>query len=183
MVGTTIVTLIAGIIFVSSASGNNVAFAQGIYGATNTPFTFGTIDSVQNGHNGKPSWVLSGGWKTNLINQTQNNPSGAVFNTSFRMIMLNGSADHTHTITNFVLKTKSMPNKTTTIFNGTSTASLREGPVTNVPTSIKVMDNKVLSIWLDPAKVKNHFGNTPIFGIVAETHGGPYGHRMMTMRK
>ena len=73
---------------------------------------------------------------------------------------------HTHTITDFVLKNKSMIDKNTLVFNGTSSASLREGIVTNIPTSIKIINNSVISIWLDPEMVKNHYGNTPIFGVV-----------------
>jgi hypothetical protein len=175
--------LILAIVFVSlSNRSDSVAIAQRPFGpyGENRLYTFGTISSIQNDHNGKPAWILTGFWKTNLINQTSN-ASAAVFNTSFRMIMTNGSAMHTHTITGFVLKNKSVPNKTTTVFNGTATASLKEGPVANIPTSIKVLDNKVISIWLDPTKVKNHFGNTPIYGVVfIHNHGAP-NMRMPTM--
>ena len=77
-------------------------------------------------------------------------------------------AAHNHTITNFVLSNMSMPNNMTRIFNGTATASLKEGPVTDIPTSIRIMGDKVISIWLDPSKVNNHFGNTPIYGTVMD---------------
>lgn len=176
---TTATLLILSIAFVSlNITSNSNAFAQGNsrFGpfGENRIYTFGAISSVQDDNNGKPAWILTGFWKTNLINQTTQTSStnapaigaGAVFSTSFRMIMTNGSGMHTHTITDFVLKNKSMPNKTTTVFNGTSSASLKEGVVTGIPISVKVMNNSIISIWLDPAKVKNHFGNTPIYGIV-----------------
>ena len=149
-------------------------------------YTFGAISSVQDDSNGKPAWILTGFWKTNLINHTAtttptssaNGPelqggSANIFTASFRMIMTNGSAMHTHTIADFLLKNKSMPNKSTIVFNGTASASLKEGIVADVPTSIKVMNDRVISIWLDPAKVKNHYGNTPIFGIVFKRGIGP----------
>lgn len=171
--------LILSIAFVSlNITSNSNAFAQGNFRfgpfGENRIYTFGAISSVQDDNNGKPAWILTGFWKTNLINQTTQTSStnapaigaGAVFSTSFRMIMTNGSGMHTHTITDFVLKNKSMPNKTTTVFNGTASASLKEGVVTGIPISVKVMNNSIISIWLDPAKVKNHFGNTPIYGIV-----------------
>jgi hypothetical protein len=41
---------------------------------------------------------------------------------------------------------------------------MKEGPVTNVPTSIKILDHNAITLWFDPAKVENHFGNTPIYG-------------------
>jgi hypothetical protein len=184
--------LITGIVLVASAHRNIMAFSspsyssQGIFGA-NKQYVFGTIDSIQNDKNGKPAWVLSGFWKTNLINQSQTNSenasAGTVFNTSFRMIMTNGSGMHTHTITNFVLKNKSMPNKTTTVFNGTASANIREGIVTNVPTSIKVMNNSVISIWLDPANVKNHFGDTSIFGVIFKRDIGALNKSMPIINK
>ena len=153
--------------------------------------TFGTIASIQNDENGNPSWIVAGHWKTNLLNNqsqssssqgnTTSSPStstssGSVFNTSFRMVKLDGTANHTHTITNFVLVNTSMPNNMTRIFNGTSTASLKEGPATDIPTSIRIMGDKVISIWLDPSKVNNHFGNTPIYGMVMDEHGDRQGY-------
>jgi hypothetical protein len=150
--------------------------------------TFGTIASIQNDENGNPSWIVSGHWKGNLLNnQSQSNnssiqgntsssPLGSIFNTSFKMVKLDGTANHTHTITNFVLSNMSMPNNMTRIFNGTATASLKEGPVADIPTSIRIMGDKVISIWLDPSKVNNHFGNTPIYGTVMDEHGYRQGH-------
>ena len=187
--------LILAIVFISlnniSSGGNGTALAQRPFRFSpfreNINYTFGAISSVQDDNNGKPAWILTGFWKTNLINHTTTmttptssvngstvqGGSANVFTASFRMIMTNGSAMHTHTIADFILKNKSMPNKTTTVFNGTASASLREGIVTDVPISLKVMNNSVISIWLDPVKVKNHYGNTPIFGIVFKREMGP----------
>ena len=187
--------LILAIVFISlnniSSGGNGTALAQQPFRFNpfreNINYTFGAISSVQDDNNGKPAWILTGFWKTNLINHTTTmttptssvngstvqGGSANVFTASFRMIMTNGSAMHTHTIADFILKNKSMPNKTTTVFNGTASASLKEGIVTDVPISIKVMNNRVISIWLDPAKVKDHYGNTPIFGIVFKREMGP----------
>jgi hypothetical protein len=53
---------------------------------------------------------------------------------------------------------------------------MKEGPVKDVPISIKFLninpsiDSNVSSIWIDPTKTKNHFGNTPIYSIVLKTH-------------
>jgi|SRR5919199_1567370 hypothetical protein len=188
--------LILAIVFISlnnisSSSGNGTALAQQPFRFNpfreNINYTFGAISSVQDDNNGKPAWILTGFWKTNLINHTTTmttptssvngsavqGGSANVFTASFRMIMTNGSAMHTHTIADFILKNKSMPNKTTTVFNGTASASLKEGIVTDVPISLKVINNSVISIWLDPVKVKHHYGNTPIFGIVFKREMGP----------
>jgi hypothetical protein len=177
--------IIAGVLMIDYQNNQVMAYPKG-YEKGNT--TFGTIASIQNDENGNPSWIVSGHWKGNLLNnQSQSNnssiqgntsssPLGSIFNTSFKMVKLDGTANHTHTITNFVLSNMSMPNNMTRIFNGTATASLKEGPVTDIPTSIRIMDDKVISIWLDPSKVNNHFGNTPIYGTVMDEHGYRQGY-------
>ena len=81
------------------------------------------------------------------------------------MVMTNGSAKHDHRIYDFTLTGISMPNNSTTVYNGTATITMRQGPVPDVPVSIKMMDNNTVSIWVDPTKVNNHFGNI-IFGTI-----------------
>jgi hypothetical protein len=151
---------------------------------------FGTIASLQNDENGNPTWIVSGVWKGSLsmgnktqgggANQTTSTPTSttnataattgslpnATFSSKFNMVMTNGSTMHNHEIFNFKLTSICNPNNTTSVSNGTATITMRQGPVPDVPVSIKSMNNNVLSIWVDPAKVNNHFGNTPIFGTI-----------------
>jgi hypothetical protein len=61
-----------------------------------------------------------------------------------------------------------MPGNMTTIFNGTSTANFREGPITDIPTTIRITNDEVISILLDPSKINNHYGDTPIYGVALE---------------
>ncbi|HEX5977860.1 MAG TPA: hypothetical protein VFY68_11315 [Nitrososphaeraceae archaeon] len=152
-------------------------------------YAFGTIASLQNDENGNPTWIVSGIWKGSLSmgNETQSTGGGnqtnitsaaanttsttggapnATFNSKFNMVMTNGSAMHDHEIYNFKLASMSNPNNTTSVFNGTATITMRQGPVENVPISIKRIDNNVISLWADPAMINNHFGNTPIFGTI-----------------
>ena len=152
-------------------------------------YAFGTIASLQNDENGNPTWIVSGIWKGSLSmgNETQSTGGGnqtnitsaaanttsttggapnATFNSKFNMVMTNGSAMHDHEIYNFKLASMSNPNNTTSVFNGTATITMRQGPVENVPVSIKRIDNNVISLWADPAMINNHFGNTPIFGTI-----------------
>src|ERR671914_797149 len=150
---------------------------------------FGTIASLQNDENGNPTWIVSGIWKGSLSmsNETQDVGSNqtnttsaasnatsttvggspnATLNSKFNMVMTNGSALHDHEIYDFKLASMSNPNNTTSVFNGTATITMRQGPVENVPVSIKRTDNNVISIWADPTMINNHFGNTPIFGTI-----------------
>ena len=129
---------------------------------------FGSISSIQNNNQGKPEWVLSGHWLTNIINKTKdsfNQTNPAKFDSWIYMVMLDGSAMHKHAISNFSLTdTNSQGN--TTSYKGTVTITLKEGPVKEVPIEIKVMNNHVIALSLDPTKTNNHFGNTPIYGII-----------------
>ena len=167
----------------------SIILSQVSYDTTATPqqlrnenFTFGAISSIQNDENGKPDWIITGHWKTNLLSEnaskkvTGNTTSPfarSPFDAQMEMIRLNGTAGHTHTITNFVLANMSQSNNMTKVFNGTSTASMREGPVTDIPTTIRIMGDKVISIWLEPSKIESHYGNTPIYGIVMDEKPRP----------
>jgi hypothetical protein len=134
--------------------------------ATNNPNGHslkGALTSIQNDANGKPAWIVSGVFKIDNFNIKK--IESPVLNATFYMIKLDGGSPHTHTISNFKMigTPKNGGNSTTTI-NGTSTITMKEGPVRGVPTTIKIFDKSAISIMLDPSKVKNHFGSTPIYG-------------------
>ena len=147
-------------------------------------YSSGTIASLQNDKDGKPAWVVSGLWRGSLTNMTSSaammssssaynttsktNLPTATFNSVFNMVMLNGSALHKHQISNVTLTGMSMPDKKTVVYNGTATITMKEGPVNDVPLSIKTLNDNVIGIWVDPAKTMNHFGNTPIYGTIAQ---------------
>ena len=118
----------------------------------------GTIASLQN-EKGKPAWIVSGAWDFKNINS-----SSPAFNATFNMVMLNGSAPHKHTITDFKMTGSPTKTSTASTYNGTATVSLKKGPATGVPISIKLMGPQAMSLWIDPTKTENHFGNTPIYG-------------------
>jgi hypothetical protein len=158
-------------------SGQSGIMEPGLYAS-------GTIASVQNDKDGKPAWIVSGLWRGSLTNLTSgaammsssgaNNTTSkmnlptATFNSVFNMVMLNGSALHKHQISNFTLTGMSMPNEKINVSNGTATITMKEGPVNDVPISIRTFDDNVISIWVDPAKTMNHFGNTPIYGTITQ---------------
>jgi len=83
------------------------------------------------------------------------------------MIKTDGTSKHTHTVTNFVLADTSNQNNYT-IFNGTGTISMPQGPVSEVPISIKVVNNSLGIITIGPNKIDNHFGTEPLYGIPLE---------------
>src|ERR671918_323920 len=102
-------------------------------------YAFGTIASLQNDENGNPTWIVSGLWEGSLTmdnkiqggggNQTSNTANAtiatgslpnATFHSKFNMVMTNGSALHDHEIYDFRPTDMSMPNNSTTVYNGTA---------------------------------------------------------------
>jgi hypothetical protein len=122
------------------------------------PQTSGTIASIQNGKNGMPAWIASGGWDFKNINS-----SSPIFNATFNMVMLNGTAPHKHSITNFKITGSPTKSGITTTYNGTATVSMKGMTMSSVPISIKLM-GRAMSLWVDPTMTMGHFGNTPIYG-------------------
>jgi hypothetical protein len=127
-----------------------------------------TVGIVEN-ENGEPLWLISGTWRTNLLsNQTQAVDNSTVFNANFEMIKPDGKTQHTHTLTNFVLADIANQNNAT-VYNGTGTISMPYTSFTDVPISIKLMNNKNLGVInIDPTKIDNHFGTKSIYGIPLE---------------
>jgi hypothetical protein len=119
----------------------------------------GSITSIQNDVTGKTNWIIGGAYKMSHINTA--NP---VFNATFYMIKTDGTAPHKHTVSDFKMTGKPVVANNSTTFNGTSTVTMKDGPVKDVPTSIRFMDESSVSVWLDPTKTNNHFGSTLIYG-------------------
>jgi hypothetical protein len=79
------------------------------------------------------------------------------------MVKMDGSEPHMHHIKDFKMTGRQSGMAIT--YNGTATVVMKGMPMSNVPISIKLMGH-AMSLWLDPTKVMNHFGNTPIYGFV-----------------
>jgi hypothetical protein len=126
-----------------------------------------TVGIVEN-ENGEPLWIISGTWVSNLSNKSQAGDNSTFFEANFEMIKSDGTAKHAHTLTNFVLTDIANENNAT-VYNGTGTISMPDMPFTDVPISIKVMNENLGVINIDPTKVDNHFGYTkPIYGVPLE---------------
>ena len=119
----------------------------------------GSLTSIQNDAKDKTNWVIGGAYK-----MRNTNTASPVFNATFYMIKTDGTAPHKHTISDFKISGKPIVANNSTTFNGTSTVTMKSGPVKDVPTSIRFMDESSVSVWLDPTKTNNHFGSTLIYG-------------------
>jgi hypothetical protein len=161
--GTLIV--LGGVIAILSVSTNGHAYSEG---KNHKRWTSGPIASILNNKEGKPGWILSGGWVTNIINKTKdsfNQTNPAKFDSSINMVMLNGSAMYKHRISKFSLSDITNQNNMNT-YRGTVAITMKDGPVKDVPVEIKVMNNHAIAISLDAARTNNHFGDTPIYGTI-----------------
>jgi plastocyanin len=130
----------------------------------------GTIASIQNDEKGQPAWISSGIWKLSMRPQEGNTTTApdAKFTARFSMVKLDGTSMHAHAMSDFVLKSASTSGNTTTI-TGNVTMTMKDAPQKNIPVTIKIMNDKTISIMLDPA-VNSHLGNTPLYGTVAKAN-------------
>jgi hypothetical protein len=147
----------------------------------------GTIASLQNDASGKPAWIVSGQWQMLVFKprlaESQPKPATVIFNTIFDMVRPDGAALHTHTISstfNLTSISNSVNNNShlsSTTINGSARLvtiglpNMVSMSNINVPVSVKIIDRSAFSLWIDPSKIGNHFGNTPIYGIVATRSG------------
>jgi len=122
----------------------------------------GGITSLQNDpSDNTTTWILGGVYRMENLSSTS--PS---FNASFYMVKTDGNSSHSHDIYDLVLNTPIIENTTSdsTHLNGTTTVTMRDGPITDVPTNITILGDNAINIWIDPSKVNNHFGDSPIYG-------------------
>ncbi len=137
----------------------------------NADQTIGQINSTQKDLNDNTTWLLSGKWKSNLFNNTIfNNINPSKFSATIDMIMANGSSGHKHKISDFSLTNISKQQNGTTVYEGTMSVSMKDGPIFGIPYVIKNLDNRTISLSLegitsDQLEVVTHFGRTPIIGI------------------
>jgi hypothetical protein len=123
----------------------------------------GDIVSLQENQAGDLSWIASGSWNLSRIADEAN------FNARFTMIKIDSSEKHRYRISDFNL-TNSTTDAYATTLNGTATVRLAGAVLTDVPISVRIMDQGVgdqtIGIWINPNRVQNHFGHTPIYGYV-----------------
>jgi hypothetical protein len=136
----------------------------------------GIITSTQLNQAGVPEWLAAGSWKLvtdkpvfggSSSNQTTTTkPMVKSFDAVIDMVMLSdGTKFHTHHISNFKQSDVLYMGNNVTDFNGTMTVTTENGPTENVPGFLHFQNN-VMSVWVNPGKVGNHFGPTPINGII-----------------
>lgn len=144
--------MIAGVLL--SLTGAN---AQALSGSlSDYKFGYGPIASINN------DWILAGHWM-GYFNPSNLTDSG--FHSTFDMAMKNGSGPHLHQISNATINDVNIDGNNQTV-QGFVTITMRDGPVLNVPTTWTTSNNNTIAIVMDPSMINNHFGESPIYGLV-----------------
>jgi hypothetical protein len=119
-----------------------------------------------------PEWVTAGYWELESdmplfgAGTEGTEPTVSSFDGIVEMTRIDdGTALHTHTLSDFQQSEILFTGENTTSINGTMTVSLEEGPVENVPVFI-TLQNNLITIAVDPVTTESHFGPTPISGII-----------------
>lgn len=132
----------------------------------------GNIISLHDNGSIIPAWIVSGRWK--LVESPGNDTSNTIENLNFTanitMANIDGTNTHRHKLTDFKLSNMTFQNKTV-ILDGTisftssgSSIGIPEGLPKQIPIIIKIMNLRTISIDMDNKTVKQHFGNSPIYG-------------------
>ena len=143
--------LVAGLVVLTNAA--SVAYGQ--VGDTKA----GVFNHTQTDSSGNTTWINSGNWSMTGINSSSPSLTAII-----EMAKPNGSAGHEHEINDFKLVGSPVIENQTIHLNGTSTITMRDGPVTNEPTVIALSQEKI-DIYFDPENINNHFENQSISGI------------------
>ena len=119
-----------------------------------------------------PEWVAAGYWElesdmpllgagTEGTQPTVNSFDAIIEMTRYA----DGTFLHQHTISDFMQSAILHTDANSTTINGTATVVTEQGPTENVPLFI-TLQNNLISIGIDPVATENHFGPTPISGII-----------------
>jgi hypothetical protein len=119
-----------------------------------------------------PEWVTAGYWELESdmplfgAGTEGTEPTINSFDAVVEMTRIaDGTFLHTHTFSDFRQSDILFAEGNTTTINGTATVVTEEGPTENVPVYI-TLQNNLISIAVDPVATDNHFGPTPISGII-----------------
>jgi archaellum component FlaF (FlaF/FlaG flagellin family) len=153
----------------NSVTDNQTTFGEPLPSPTQSNATMlrGEIGSIQSAHQGTFSWGTAGEWVMQLDGPLigRADPRIESFNATIHMVRLDGNVLYEHEIYNFNQSSVTHLGDNLTTFNGTMTVTLREGPIENVTGYIQLLGDSI-AIFIDPRAVEDHFGPTPIHGVV-----------------
>jgi hypothetical protein len=151
----------------------------------------GSFTSLNNDTNHR-LWITTGEWELSPDqNGSQPNSSAIGFNATIDMVTVNNTDAHTHDMLGFKSTGQSIrPETDSTILNinGTATMEIEDSLYEDIPVSVAIIDSGpivlsidaqtgkvsprwepsgdsgIIRLWIDPVKLPDHFGGTPIYG-------------------
>lgn len=128
----------------------------------------GQISNIQIDSAGKPEWIQSGIWVLRATLGDDNSVNAAKLIARFSMVKPDGTAMHSHKIYGFKpSEFTTEQNNTVHVLKGTATITMKDGPVNDVPLTIKVFNKAVIGLWIGPDKVDGHFGTNALYGTLS----------------
>jgi|SRR5688572_14730383 len=127
----------------------------------------GPINSLQFSSDGNVSWIVSGRWRmdANFDNAGIVPVTVRGFNATLVAVSADGSKPERFYLSDFKQDSISYDNQTkTSTINGKLTMDFK-APVENMGAVLKLINKNILAISLDQSKIKEQFGETPIYGI------------------
>jgi hypothetical protein len=121
----------------------------------------GTFNHTQTDASGNPDWINTGNWSLTGVDS-----SLPTFKATIDMVRPDGSAAHEHEVSNLVVSAEPTNQNNSTVIEGITTITMREGPVADEPTTI-TLSGKDITVYFDPVKIDDHFGNQSITGSVS----------------
>ncbi|HXG07551.1 MAG TPA: hypothetical protein VNI77_09535 [Nitrososphaera sp.] len=146
----------------------------------------GIIASLQADRAAAPTWIAGGNWTLEsngdlFTNETQANVTN--FQATIHMILVaNGTAGHGHVISNFRQTNITHLGGNVTIIDGTFAVTLDGEPRENVHGFI-TLENSKIAIWINPVESDNHFGITPVYGMILGPEQTLEHEKMRTMQQ
>ncbi|HET6591116.1 MAG TPA: hypothetical protein VFG45_13235 [Candidatus Nitrosocosmicus sp.] len=83
------------------------------------------------------------------------------------MVKPNGSGDHEYRISNLTIPYAPINQTNSTVIQGTTSITMRDGLVTNEQTTITLRDKDTF-VYFNPSKIDNHFRNQSIVGVITK---------------
>lgn len=129
----------------------------------------GQIASVQSDLSGRPEWIQSGIWVLRATFGDDSTVQAVQLVAKFAMVKPDGTAMHEHSIYGFKpTQFAREQNDTIRVLEGTGTVTMKDGPITEVPLTIKVFNKAVIGFWIGPDMVSGHFGSGPVYGTLSQ---------------
>jgi carboxymethylenebutenolidase len=127
----------------------------------------GQVASVQMSEGGDPEWIQSGIWVMRISQTDDPDMPNVNLISRMAMVMVNGSAMHSHSVYDFELESHAV-NGTNHTYEGTATVTMREGPISGVPLVVEIINNSVVAMTIGPDEIDSHFGTGPVYGTLSE---------------